>query len=75
MDFRHSLVSQMGYISDDQIPDAIRELGGDFVVIKKDFMGQRRAVELQNLNHYDRNVREVFVSAPSFQDLKGRWGM
>jgi hypothetical protein len=65
-----------GYLLDDMVTDAIKELGEDFMVVVKKSTGQRDMVALKNLKKYGRYtskqrdpIKNVFVSVDKFDRL------
>lgn len=76
MSFMEKLQHHHGYLLDDMLPEAITELGEDFMVVVKKSSGQRDMVALKNLKQYDRYmskqkdpIKNVFISADKYDRM------
>lgn len=75
-EFMSFLKNSYGYITDNQIADAIKELGNNYPVVVKDYNGERYVMSLEELSKlkrvnpiFEENIKEVFVSSNQYDIL------
>lgn len=73
-EFAKELIDRYGYLTNDDINDAIDLFGEDFLVCVKDCYGQREMISLYELKNMDKerdkNIKEVFIISDVFRAFR-----